>query len=81
MSPERALASALAKLVAALTRSPTGKPNAVVMALATDATEAPPGPLPERAAASSALIAPFGSGPSAQFTATHCAANASSAAC
>ncbi len=81
VSPERALASALARSVVALTRPPDGKPSATVIALATCATDTPPGPLPARASASSALTAPLGSGPSAQFTAMHWAAKASSAAC
>ncbi|CKR64001.1 Uncharacterised protein [Mycobacterium tuberculosis] len=81
MSPERAAASASANFVVLSTRPLSGKPNAVATALATAATDAPPGPSPDRAADSSALTAPFGWEPSAQFTATHCAANASSAAC
>ena len=45
VSPERAAASAPARLVVAATRPPEGKPSATVMALATSATDAPAGPL------------------------------------
>src|ERR1700733_11934181 len=81
VSPERALASAVAKSLVVLMRSPVGKPSAVLMAPATEATEAPAGPWPARASASSEFTASLGSGPNGQFTAAHCAANASSAAC
>src|SRR5436309_3749834 len=81
VSPLRALASAVANSFVVPIRSAVGKPSDVLIALTIEATEAPAGPWPACASASSALTAPFGSGPSGQFTAAHWAANASSAAC
>ena len=51
----------------------------MTIALASTATDIPAGPRPPRAAASSLSTAPFGSGPSAQLTVRHWAANASNA--
>src|SRR5271154_1433675 len=80
VSPERALFNAAARSLVVPTRSPVGKPSAMLMALAMEATDAPAGPWPARASASIELTAPFGSGPSGQFTAPHWGADAAHAA-
>src|SRR5271157_1124149 len=59
-SPDRADARAPASALVLDTRSPWGKASAVLIASATAATDAPPGPWPARASASIASIAPFG---------------------
>src|SRR6201995_843756 len=68
VSPERALFSATARSLVVPTRSPVGKPSAMLMALAREATDAPAGPWPARASASIELTAPFGSGASGEVT-------------